>query len=532
MKKLIILFSLISVQVFSQASLNVTFRANLPYNNNRVCANICGYVDTTGKEYALVGVEDGMSVVNVTNPSAPFEVYQVPWPVNNNNSLWKEIKVYKKHAYVVSEAGNGLQICDLSNLPSATPPTPIQWQPTISGQQLNTIHALHIDTTKGNIYLYGSNVSNKGAIIASLANPTAPVYLGMFDNTYVHDGYVDNDTLYACEIYDGYVEIIDCGNKTSPQVLATVQTPLKFTHNSWLSPDKKTLFTTDEKTKSRLTSFDISNLANITLLDTVKALSTSSIVHNTHIRSDYYAVTSWYRDGFNIVDVSRPNNMIVTGYYDSYSSGSGNGFDGAWGVYPYLPSGTIVVSNIDEGLYVFSPTYVRGCYLEGNVKDSVTLFNLQNVTTQIVGNANSLTYSDVSGDYATGLAAAGTYTVQFSKTGYQTKVVPGVTLQPGVVLTLNRKLAPLGMGVAPVLNEQTFLVGPNVFEDKTTLKYYLSNSDAESAVLKVYDYSGNLVMEKRLPDMIGDVTLGEGWAKGIYLVTLNTGQPFRIIKAN
>jgi choice-of-anchor B domain-containing protein len=531
MKKIFILLCLLSTRLFPQASLNVTFQANLPYPGLE-CANICGYVDSTGKEYALVGVETGMTVVDVSNPSAPVQLYQVPWPVNNQSSPWKEIKVYKKHAYVVSEAGSGLQICDLSKLPSTTPPTPVYWQPNIGGTTLSTIHALHIDTTKGNIYLFGSNVSNKGAIIASLANPVAPVYLGKFDNTYVHDGYVDNDTLYACEIYDGFLEVIDCSNKTSPQVLATVQTLLSFTHNAWLSPDKKTVFTTDEKTKSRLTSYDISNLANITLLDTVRSLSSSSIVHNTHIRSDNFAVTSWYKDGFNIVDVSRPNNMVVTGYYDSYSAGSGNGFSGAWGVYPFLPSGTIVVSNIGEGLFVFSPNYVRACYLEGNVKDSVTLLNLQNVSVQIVGNTNSLTGSDVAGDYATGLATAGTYTVQFSKSGYQTRIITGVTLANGVLTTLNTKLAPLGLGVPPVLNDETFLSGPNVFEGSTTLKYYLSNSDAQDAAMKVYDYSGNLVSARRLTDMMGEVTLGEGWAKGVYLVTLSTGKPFRIIKAN
>ena len=531
MKRLIFLLSVSAIKLFPQASLNVTLAAQMTYPGLQ-CANICGYVDSTGKEYALVGLETGMSVVDVSNPSSPVIKYQVPWPVNNGNSLWKEIKVYKKYAYVVSEAGNGLQICDLSKLPSSVAPVPVYWQPVIGGQTLSSVHALHIDTTLGNVYLFGSNISNKGAVIGSLANPIAPVYLGKFDATYIHDGYVDNDTLYACEIYDGNVEIIDCGNKTTPQVLATVQTPLRFTHNSWLSPDKKTMFTTDEKTKSSLTSYDISNLANITLLDTVKALTTGSIVHNTHIRSDYFAVTSWYKDGFNIVDVSRPNNMIVTGYYDTYAAGSGNGFSGDWGVYPFLPSGTIVVTNIDEGLFVLSPTYVRACYLEGNIKDSVTSLNLQNVTSQIIGNTASITSTNVSGDYATGAAVAGTYTVQFSKSGYQTKVVTGVGITNGMVTTLNRKLAPLGMGVAPVYNEKTFLVGKNVFEDKTTMKYYLSNADAGNAVLRVYDYSGNLVIEQRLNDMIGEITLGEGLAKGIYLVTLNSSKPIKIIKAN
>lgn len=531
MKKLLTLFSLINLSLSAQVdSLNVTLAAHYAYPNPRTCANICGYVDSTGREYALVGVDNGMSVMDVTTPTAPFQVYQVMWPVQNSSSEWKEIKVYKKYAYVVSEAGQGVQIVDLSQLPSATPPTPVYWQPIINGQQLNTIHALHIDTTKGNIYVYGSNVGNKGAIIGSLANPTAPVYLGSFDGTYVHDGYVDNDTLYACEIYDGNMEVIDCSNKAMPQVLATVQTPLRFTHNSWLSPDKKTVFTTDEKTRSYLTSYDISDLSNITLLDTLKGLSNGSIVHNTHIRNDYFAITSWYRDGFIIADVSRPNNIIMTGYYDMYMQ-TGNGFNGTWGVYPFLPSGTIVCSNIEDGLYIFSPTYVRACYLEGNVKDSISLLNLQNVQVQIVSVASSNTNSDVSGNYATGVAEAGAYNVQFSKTGYQTRIINGVNLQNGVLTALNTKLLPLGFGVAALQNEETFFTGATVFEETTKLKYYLSNADAGRATMKVFDYSGNLVLEKKLDAMQGEVMLGEGWATGIYLVTLNACKPVRVIKS-
>ena len=531
MKKLLFLFSILTAQLFAQYdSLNVSYRSVLPYPGH-TCANICGYVDTTGREYALVGVDNGMTVVDVTNPANPVPVYQVLWPVNNGNSEWKEIKVYKKHAYVVSEAGGGVQISDLSKLPAATMPTVTYWKPIIGGQTLSSVHALHIDTTKGNIYLYGSNVGNKGAIIGSLANPAVPVYLGRFNNTYVHDGYVDNDTLYACEIYGGYVEVINCTNKTSPQVLATVQTPLQFTHNSWPSPDKKTLFTTDEQPYSSLTSYDISNLANITLLDTIKGLSTGSIVHNTHIRKDLFAVTSWYRDGFTIVDCSRPNNLIRVGYYDMYPD-SGNGFNGTWGVYPFLPSGTIICSNIEDGLYVFTPTYIKACYLEGNVIDSISLANLQNVTTKIMGNTNSNTFTDISGNYATGCAGAGTYNVQFSKAGYQTKIISNVVLTNGVLTTLNTKLVPLGSGVASLQNNQTFFtVGSTLFENKTNLSYYLSNAEANGSVIKVYDYSGNIVFEKKLESLSGEITLGDDWATGVYLVTLNACKPVRVVKS-
>ncbi|MGZ3861798.1 MAG: choice-of-anchor B family protein [Bacteroidia bacterium] len=531
MKKLLFLFLVLSAGLFAQYdSLNVAFRSNFKYPGHS-CANICGYVDSTGREYALVGVDNGMSVVDVTNPSSPFQVYQVLWPVQNSNSEWKEIKVYKKHAYVVSEAGQGLQIVDLSKLPATTTPTVTYWTPTVSGQTLSRVHALHIDTTKGNIYLFGSNMGNKGAIIGSLANPASPVYLGRYNGAYVHDGYVDNDTLYACEIYNGYMNIINCTNKTNPQVLATVQTPLVFTHNSWLTPDRKTVFTTDEVSQSSLTSYDISDISNITMLDTIKGLTSGSIVHNVHVTKDLFAVTSWYRDGFSIVDVSRPNNLITVGYYDSYA-GVGDGFNGDWGVYPFLPSGTIVASYIEDGLYVYTPTYKRACFLEGNVKDSITNANLQNVTATIISSTGS-TFSDVSGMYATGCAGAGTYNIQFSKAGYQSKIINGVTLTNGVVTTLNTKLLPVGAGIATLQNNSTFFhVANTLFEGKTYLSYYLSNADALGSVLKVYDYSGNIVLEKKLQNQSGEIVLGEDWAAGVYLVTINGAKPVKIVKAN
>ena len=69
-----------------------------------------------------------------------------------------------------------------------------------------------------------------------------------------------------------------------------------------------------------------------------------SIPHNTHFDNNFL-ITSWYRDGTTVHDVTYPNNMIQVAYYDSYS-GSGDGFDGCWGTYPFLPSGLIISSDI------------------------------------------------------------------------------------------------------------------------------------------------------------------------------------------
>ncbi len=438
---------LISTASLAQ-NLNVTFRANMttPWNGQSL-ANIWGYVDTTGKEYALVGASAGMSIVDVTNPSAPVHIKQIAGP----NNGWREIKTYKKYAYVTTEGGSGLQIINLSNLPGTNTPSKF-WAPTISGTALDNIHALHIDEAKGYIYLWGSNLFGGGAVVADIkTDPWNPVYVGKWNNgsgtqQYIHDGIVRNDTMYGGHIYVGYFDVVDFRNKSAPVLLGQQQTPGAFTHNTWLSNNSKVLFTTDEVNNSFLTSYDISNFSNIKELDRVQSNPGSqSIVHNTYINTvngNEYAVTSWYKDGFTIVDAGRPNNLVQVGNYDTYLAGSGGGFAGDWGVYPYLPSGTIVVSNINEGLWVFSPTYVRACYLEGIVTDSITTNPINTATVKILS-TNVTDYSDIVGQYRTGYAVPNTYSVQFSKAGYYSKTIAGVTLSPGVVTNLNVQLRPM-----------------------------------------------------------------------------------------
>lgn len=429
------------------AQLNVTLRGHLSYGS-QTCANICGYVDSLGNEYALVGASVGLSVVDVTDPSAPTQVYQHVGPANAQ-SEWQEIKVRGKYAYVTTEAGGGLQIFDLSSLPDASGITMHSYtgDGAIAGQ-LNTIHSLHIDGHY--VYIYGSNLFAGGAVVADISDPWNPVYAGKYsigagNQAYVHDGYVRNDTLYACHIYSGYFSVVDFTNKAAPVELANQYTPSNFTHNSWLSTNSKVLFTTDEVNNSYLTSYDISDLGNITLLDKIQSNPGSqSIVHNTHILNvagNDYAVTSWYRDGFTIVDAGRPDNLVQVGNYDTYPSGSGGGFNGDWGVYPFLPSGTIVVSNIEDGLYVFTPNYVRACYLEGAVTDSVCGVTLSNVHVSVAAvSINDST--DGSGVFRTGTAVPGTYSVTFTKSGYYPKTLTGIVLSPGVVNNLNVELVP------------------------------------------------------------------------------------------
>jgi choice-of-anchor B domain-containing protein len=529
----------ITTIVSAQKNVNVKFRSQLKYASGVTCANICGYVDKTGKEYALVGTSVATSIVDISNPDSPKEVKSITGP----KSQWREIKVSGDHAYVTTEGGGGLQIINLSSLPTASGITSKSWEGGTAGN-LTSIHALHIDGKF--IYLFGSKLFNGGPLVADISDPENPVYVGNYQhsaggqNAYVHDGYVRNDTLYACHIYKGFMDIIDFRDKKKPKVLGTVTTPGVFTHNSWLTENSKTVFTTDEVKNSYLTSYDISDPGNIKLLDKIQSNpGSNSAVHNTHIikvGNSQYAVTSWYRDGFTIVDVTRPANMIQVGNYDTYS-GSGEGFNGDWGVFPYFPSGTIIVSNIEDGLYVFTPTYTPACYLEGTVTDSLTNkpINKASVTVKMTSSSLSET-TTVTGTYATGMPApGGTYTVTYAATNYKTKVLTDVQMTSGVLTLKDVKLVPSSYNdISENELEANLSAYPNPFTNEITISYDFQKKAATNSTIQLTDMLGKVVQEFAINDMNGIITIKPELHAGIYFVRVINGyaasNPIKIVK--
>lgn len=331
------------------------------------CNDVWGFVDSSGIEYAVIGTRTETRIYSLANPADAKLVYAAP----GARSTWRDMKYYNNHIYVTADQDTfGLTIIDVSMAPDSFSHT--QWKPTLkvgaSTTRLLRAHNLYIDE-KGFCYLAGHNISRRGVMILDLnQDPKEPVFKGAADNFYSHDAFVKDDTLYSSELSAGF-GIYDVTDKSNPIELSRGRSGNNFTHNAWLSEDKKVLFTTDEVASAYLEAYDISDLSNIKFLDRYKtnAGSTRVIPHNTHILGDY-AITSWYTDGVIINDVSDPANIVKVGSYDTYTQGipaSGSLFLGDWGAYPYLPSGLILVSDINNGLFVFKPTYMKGAYLTG-----------------------------------------------------------------------------------------------------------------------------------------------------------------------
>ncbi len=464
------IFCIFWAAVFAQNT-NITLRSKTTYTN-QVLSNIWGYA-AGGKEYALVGGRNGLIVTDVTAPNTPAQIVQIAGPASD----WREIKTYQNFAYVATEGGGGLQIVNLANLPASNLTVTTYTGGGLTPAAINTIHALQVDETKGFLYLYGTNlVSGKALVFDLNANPAAPVYKGYYNGVgYAHDGYVNNDTMYVGHINAGLVSIVDMTVKTGVNNQIGIPlgtpfaTPLNFSHNTWRYGN--TLFTTDEKNNSNLAAYDISDFSDIKLIDKIQMNpGSSAIVHNTYIRNGY-AITSWYTDGVSIVDASRPDNLVNVGKYDTYTN-TGTSFNGAWGVYPFLPSGNILISNINGTsntsgeMFVLTPTFQRGCYIEGLITDAVTGNPITGAKAELVSTTTTENSSAL-GVYKMGQLQSGTYTFRVTKAGYVT-FDQTITISNGVLTTVNAALTPAAGCTYSTINSQNFDASFGIWTDGGT----------------------------------------------------------------
>lgn len=402
--------------------------------HNTQLNDIWGYTDEFGNEYALVGAEKGVSIIDVTDPQNPTEVY---WHVGLT-SVWRDIKTHGDFAYVTTEADDGLLIIDLSPLPN----DPIVNTTNYFGTSMvwQSAHNLFIDEF-GYGYIFGSNYGNGGAIILDLyTDPMNPIEVGEFDDWYIHDGYVINNTLYAAHINDGFFTIVDVSNKSNPVVLGSHATPSSFSHNIWTTADQNFAFTTDEVTRAFLAAYDVSDPNNIFETDRIQSSPGDGVVpHNAHVNGDFL-ITSYYADGVLIHDIADPYNMVEVARYDTYP-GTANFTIGNWGVYPFFASGTIVATDIENGLFILGSNFNHAARIEGVVTNANNSNPIQGVEVTIIGGIHT-EETKVNGSYKTGTVNSGSYTIRFEKYGYEPKDTV-LTLTEGTTLSVDIELVPL-----------------------------------------------------------------------------------------
>lgn len=358
-------------------------------------ATTWGWADpATGREYAIVGRSDGTAFVDVTDPLNPVYLGLLPRPATQTNtpanavsvSLWKELKVLNNHVFVVSEAtGHGMQTFDLARLRGVTTPQTF----TETGRYTGFGRAHNVLVSEASNTAIGTGMSadgttrqagcGQGLEFVDVSNPASPVFAGCYNGPvvngsrgYTHDAqcvaYHGPDTRYTgreiCLMADEKViHIVDVTQKSSVQLLGSITYPnVSYAHQGWLSEDQRYFFFDDEtdetngftggRTKTLI--FDVQSLTTPVLAGSFTG-RTGAIDHNQYVRGSRLFQAN-YTAGLAILDVSNPTALAEVGYFDTYPANDNARYDGIWNVYPYFPSGNVVVGGMDEGLFVLRPT--------------------------------------------------------------------------------------------------------------------------------------------------------------------------------
>jgi len=322
-----VIYTIVILSFLAADSYNMQLLGHLSYE--QFTSDITGFYQDN-REFAVVGLQDAASFVDVTDPSAPFEIGRI----SGSNSVWRDLKYWNRHVYIGTEANDGIKVVSVDD-----PDNPVLVN-TIT--DVDNSHNIHIDA--GYLYIIGADEHD--IWIYNLMFPSNPNLVGTWDGEYLHDIDVENDVVYGMAVYSSTVYIIDVSDKANPQTITSWQYP-GMAHDAAVTEDGNYLITADEMTGGNLKLWDIQDYSNINLLDEF-TVNPQHSVHNVYIK-DYQAYASSYADGTRVYDISTLS-IVEVGYYDTSEI---NGlYVGNWGTYAYLPSDNIISSDIETGLYI------------------------------------------------------------------------------------------------------------------------------------------------------------------------------------
>ena len=335
----------------------------------------------TGREYALVGRVDGTSFVDVTDPSAPVYLGNLVRTEGAPPSVWRDIKVYKDHAYIVADGAgqHGVQVFDLTQLRDVQNP-PVEFSQTAHYDNIASAHNIVINQETGYAFVVGASAGGEtcggGLHMLDLTDPANPKFAGCFadpttgrrNTGYSHDAqciiYNGPDTDYSGhEICFGSNEtalsISDVTDKEAPVAVAAATYPnVAYSHQGWITDDHRYFMMNDEGDEgsglvegTRTLIWDVQDLDDPQLIAEHIA-DNKAVDHNLYIKGNLMYQSN-YDSGLRILDISNPASPVEVGFFDTVPFGEdGQGMTGSWSNYPYFKNGVIAVTSGNEGLFL------------------------------------------------------------------------------------------------------------------------------------------------------------------------------------
>lgn len=331
--------------------------------------DIWGWFDQqTGREYALMGMDNGTAFVDVSSPEDPQFLGLLP--TETGTAAWRDIKVYQDYAYIVADnvGAHGMQVFDLTRLRTIT--TPQTFSADVVYGDFGSAHNLAINESSGFAYAAGTNDCADGLHFIDITTPANPLFAGCHSVVATHDT--------QCVIYQGpdadysnreicmsansnHVEIVDVTAKSAPTTISSMTYPdLGFVHQGWLTEDHRFLLVSDESDEvmfglpTRTHVVDVSDLDNPFYVFAYEA-TTAATDHNLYILGNRVFEAN-YTSGLRVLEFADLGNeeLAEIAFFDTFPASDSSDYAGAWSVYPYLPSATIIVSDRSNGLFILS----------------------------------------------------------------------------------------------------------------------------------------------------------------------------------
>ncbi len=347
-------FILVDIQAQQKATLLFNWQdTNLvgswTYNNTY---NECWGVVVNEREIAIIGSTAGTHFFDVTDPENSLQVAFVEGAYTGGGVIHRDYHDFDGYLYIVCDEGSSstLQIVDITSLPSSVNKV------YDSNVLFTTSHNIYIDTSTAKLYACSSNSAMD---VYSLNTPTNPSLIYSYNASQVHDAFVRNDSAYlncgnaGFKIYD-FSNVNQMGDQPTLLGALTSYPDAGYNHSGWLSKDGTIYAMQDENHGYDVKILDVSDFNNISVLSTFNSgVHPQSMAHNGIIKEDLLYLP-YYHDGLRVFDISDPSNPTQISYYETYLCGDHSSYKGAWGVYPYFPSGNIIVSDMQSGLFLLN----------------------------------------------------------------------------------------------------------------------------------------------------------------------------------
>ncbi len=344
--------------------------------------DVWGWTDPdTGKEYAIVGRFDATTFIDMSDPANPVYLGELPLHQGATLNLWRDIKVYANHAFIVSDGAgpHGVQVFDLTQLRNVQG-APVTFSETAHYDRIHSAHNIAINEETGFAFVIGASMGGEtcggGLHMIDIRDPKNPVFAGCFADTNTGNAGTGYSHDAMCTVYRGpdqehqgkeicfganenALSIADVTDKANPVALASASYPnVVYAHQGWISEDHKYFFSNDEgdeiagvAPRSRTLVWDIQDLDDPVLIKEYLG-ETRATDHNLYVRGPYLYESN-YVAGIRIIDVRDPANPREVGYFDTVPHGEdAPGFSGSWSNYPFFQSGNIVVTSMREGVFI------------------------------------------------------------------------------------------------------------------------------------------------------------------------------------